>query len=254
MLSTYISNMITHIQRIQDLRGTCDQYRDEILILLKEQDENSQPISGFFTSVRNQSLLLVEILTCFHKFWSNPPVKLPNKEIEQIRMDNWYRCNHLYRDLLFIMIMSAIEHRAKAAIDFYQTHHITIKLRGRIKTQRFSWFHCSVLERLLSPEGTKPNIVPTKNLYLRSIMRNSKDILINSNQFNDWAILIDIRNCVVHNNAYPRDNRQRKIGELTIIEKNDEMIRGKMDFFLSLSEIAVDRYYQWITSLIKKCS
>ena len=170
--------------------------------------------------------MLVEILTIFHNHWAKPTVRLSTSEIEQIRRDNWQRCNHLYRDLLFIMIMSAIEHRAKVAIEYYDYHPVAINLRNHKKDY----------------------------LYLRDIMRNSKNILITENAYEDWSNLIDIRNCVVHNNVISKENGTMKIGDLIVIEKKDEMIQGKMDFFLSLSEISIDRYYEWVISLINKCS
>lgn len=91
-------------------------------------------------------------------------------------------------------------------------------------------------------------------IYLRRIISNSeKRELIDDKAKEEWHGLIQIRNCIVHNNAISDHDANYVIGELSVVTTKNKMLRGKLDFFLTLTEAAVDRYFAWVKALITVC-
>ena len=84
-------------------------------------------------------------------------------------------------------------------------------------------------------------------------MANSKkEKLIDGDRLEEWEHIIDIRNCVVHNNAVAWKSKTYSIGELTVKAVKNKMMQGKLDFYLILTDLTVDRYYYWVNALIAK--
>lgn len=209
------------------LRQNCHIRGKQVENLLENLGESPIPIKNFFPIAFNQSTLLLEILTYYANIWSKTSVEVTEKELERSRKENWQRCNQLFRDLLFVMIMSTIEYSAKLTVEYYGDHPIAKRLRQ-----------------------TKRN-----DLYLSDIMRNShSENLLLDNVYDEWSTLINVRNCIVHNNSISHRNKNTSIGKLLIEEKKNEMLQGKMHLFLSLSEIACDKYFDWTMLIIRKCS
>jgi len=92
-----------------------------------------------------------------------------------------------------------------------------------------------------------------RNNYLREIMKKSaNNELIDGNTLKDWEHIIDIRNCIVHNNAIASKDADYTIGGLHVVTTKNVMMQGKLDFFLVLTDLTVDRHYDWVKALIAK--
>ena len=170
--------------------------------------------------------MYLELLSYYRDVWGKPHVRLTPEEIEEAKQENTGRCVMLLESL-FVMSMSAIEFSAKASIGYYGNDPLACSLvanRGRF-------------------------------VYLSNIMKKSwTKGLISESAYHDWDGLIAIRNCVVHNNGIPDHDDSYTIGKLSVVATKDKMLRGKLDFFLNLTDSAVDRYSDWIIALINRCS
>jgi len=212
------------IEKVTLLRDRCRDYGDRLGKLLAVSTDASDPRVGCFAMVFNHSTLALELLSYYRRIWQRPRGHSTADEIEQARMENWQRCNELCKGL-FVMSMSSIEYSTKASIAYYGDGHLAL--------------------RLVKKKG--------RFLYLSHIMTNSeREGLVHASAKLDWDRLIDIRNCVVHNNAIADQTEDYVIGGINVVTTKGKMLQGKLDFFATLTEVAVDLYFEWITALVQR--
>jgi len=126
---------------------------------------------------------------------------------------------------LLVFSLSAMEYRAKERIKAYPND--------------------SEAHNLLKTKLNHPN--------LRTIMDRSRtQELIRKDTCEEWKHIIYIRNWVVHNNALADETKTYRINGLIIETSKDEMMKGKLNFYLTLTDLAVDRYFNWMKELIAK--
>lgn len=210
------------LDRVFDLRQHCQTCGDQVSGLVGLSSVESDPRTGCFAMVFNKATLALELLGYYYQIWEKH-VRLHPEEIEAKKKENWQRCNELLKHL-YVMSMSVIEYSAKASVSLYADHSLAGTLqrcRGRF-------------------------------LYLSDIVRNSVESSMVDGR--DWEGLIAIRNCVVHNNAIPEQTQTYRIGDMEVRATAGIMLQGELDFFVRLTEVAVSRYFDWITALIKRCS
>jgi len=214
------------INRTWELRKKCREHGDQVNQLLDQPSDIQDPRSGCFPMIFNTSTMYLELLSYYHDIWGKPHVRSTPEEIEKAKQQNAERCVMLLKSL-FVMSMSSIEFSAKASIAYYGNHPLA----------------CS----LLANRG--------RFVYLSNIMKKSQTKgLITESAYHDWDGLIAIRNCMVHNNGIPDRDDSYTIGKLSVVATKDKMLQGKLEFFLDLTDSAVDRYSGWIIALINRCS
>ncbi len=213
------------IQKIVALRDQCKDYGDKVSDLLGISTDAKDPRSGCFPMIFNHSTLSLELLSYYYGVWKKPSAQSTAKAVEEARKQNWERCNELLKSL-FVMSMSSIEYSTKASIAHYRNQPLADSL---VKSKdRF--------------------------VYLSYIIKRSeKNGLVDSNACRDWDGLIAVRNCVVHNNAIPHRTEDYVIGKINVVATEGIMLQGKLDFFAILTKVAIDRYFDWVTALIKRC-
>jgi hypothetical protein len=173
----------------------------------------------------NHSTLTLELLGYYYEVWQKPSGPLTIGEIEQAKKENWERCNELLKSL-FVMSMSSIEYSMKASIAHYGDN--------------------SLAHNLLKSKG--------HFIYLSDVIKRSEiEGLMDSSTRRDWDGLISIRNCVVHNNAIPDRTENYAIGKINVMATEGVMLQGKLDFFAILTEVAINRFFAWVTALIQHC-
>jgi len=218
--------MVDLIQQIIALREECRSYGDRVQDLLGVSLVEGDPRSACFGMIFNHSTLVLELLDHYYHIWGRPPAQLREEQVEEARRENWERCNELLK-AFFIMSMSSIEYSAKASLARYGHHPLASSLarhKGRF-------------------------------LYLSHIIDNSTvEHLVDGSVQRDWNGLIAIRNCVVHNNAKAEHTENYVIGELTVPSTKGVMLQGRLDFFAALTEVAVNRYFAWVTAIIERCT
>lgn len=213
------------LKKIVELRKKTQQHYDEINQLLGISPGMSDPRNGCFVLILNNLTLTLELLAYYQSKWSKPPIKASTEEIVKKKKENAERCITITR-WLFMACLSSMEYSAKESVAFYGGD---------------------------SPAKSLIKVRRGQHIYLSSIVRNSKDLnLIDDNECNDWQTLIFIRNCVVHNNAYSDIDNTIDIGGTRIIASAGKMIQGNLDFFTVLIEVAIERYFAWVKTLIKE--
>ena len=67
--------------------------------------------------------------------------------------------------------------------------------------------------------------------------------------YNNWDVLIVVRNLVVHSNAVADRDEVLRIGDMEIHFRKGQMLRGKLDFFVKLIDYAVEGYRYMLEAL-----
>ena len=95
----------------------------------------------------------------------------------------------------------------------------------------------------------------SKRRYLRHVLEKSADKgLIDSGTFRQWCDLLEIRNCVVHNNSISDVDKIIRFPDgLNIELKIDTMIEGNLRTFPALTHWMVNGYARWCASFLQRC-
>ena len=100
------------------------------------------------------------------------------------------------------------------------------------------------------PQSSLYKIFENNNaLPLSEIIRNSK--LNNTADYQQWMLLITIRNQIVHNNSIAKLDMNYNLNGRVIQMENGKMMRDQPDFFIFLTLSLVDLYYNWVDNLIE---
>lgn len=213
------------IDKTKLLRAKCQHHGDYINRLLGFTTVSQDPRSGCFSMIFNQSTLSLELLAYYYGKWQGIPTGLAEDEVERRRRENAERCIGLLKSL-FVMAMSSIEFSAKVSIAQYGEHPLA---RSLIKRQGHF-------------------------VYLSTIMKRSeKEGLISTDVWNEWDGLFAIRNIVIHNNGIPAHDSVYQIAGMNIVATKNQMLQGRLSFFLDLTDTAIDRYFTWMIAIIEAC-
>jgi hypothetical protein len=190
----------------------------------------SDPRSGCFGMVFNHLTLTLELLSYYYSVWINPPVKVSSvgmstEEKGRLKEENAERCMIALK-WLFIASLSSIEYSTKLSVASYGEG---------------------------SPAKSLTKVKRGQYVYLSDIMRNSKDFsLIDDDEYDNWQNLIFLRNCIVHNNAVSESDKIFDIAGTRVAASAGEVIQGKLDFFATVTGVAIDRYFAWVKALISR--
>ncbi len=215
------------LEEVWSLREKCSKFQDEIISIIKADQEDIRV--GCFGMIFNQVTQTYELLRLYYEIWRNPSLfgyKIPSnsQEIEQVRKENTERCI-MATKWLFIGALSSIEYSMKETIKLYP------------KSKIYSWFSNRVKQG--------------KRVYLSGIIEKSVEYgLIDESKKHIWMCLIKVRNTVIHNNAIADENANYQIGDLIVSFREGQMLRGKLDFFVRLTDVVVNEYYHWLRQLI----
>jgi len=82
-------------------------------------------------------------------------------------------------------------------------------------------------------------------------MKRSKECdVINDEDFILWSGVINLRNCLVHNNGISDTNGEYNYPNIVLILKVDNMTQGDLLLFGYLLEWLLDASRQWMISLL----
>ena len=169
----------------------------------------------------NDLTLTLELLEYYYDRWKIPPSpSLSVEEVERKRKENAERVIEITK-WAFIHALSCMEFTAKE----------TLKL---LCYDPFK----DLREKLLRGKDY---------VYLGTIIGRSRSIgLIDEECYETWEVLRNIRNIVVHNNAKADVDAEYRIDGMRVVFIKGETLKGKLDFFIRLIEVAIERYRQWL--------
>ncbi|PBP76930.1 hypothetical protein CCL19_02900 [Pseudomonas syringae] len=187
------------------------------------------PVSGL-NMLNSQCVLLIEILDQYKTIWDRlENASKKNKWLAMIQChsqdklvtENSERLNTVCKSA-FILAMSSVEYCAKETAKTYYT-------------------------KLLVPANTR-----NKHIYLSGIIETShKEGLISEDIQQKWRALIQLRNCLVHNNGIANQDAEYVIStETTVRMTNGEMISGSLILFPHAISLLVDIYAEWANSIV----
>jgi hypothetical protein len=176
----------------------------------------------------NGSTLVAELLSHYFELWKFPLAHgVKAEDIESSRKENAKRCIMVTK-WLFVEALSTIEYCMKETMNLYPNNRLA-KWYHKEKQQKKRW------------------------IYLRSIIEKSNQIgIVNDGDYECWNCIRDVRNSIVHNNAIANQNKTYQVGGTAVSFIKGKMLRGKLDFFVKLTDKAIDLYYLWITIVIKQ--
>lgn len=162
-----------------------------------------------------------ELLDYYYDRWGRvEPWVIAKHGAKQILEENEQRVSLLQKSA-FLLSMSAFEAAAKAAM------HL--------------------------PEC--PVAIPPGRIYLRGIMKNSaQNGLINRSDMELWEFAVELRNCMVHNNAIAEKSVALEVGDGFRIE----MVQGQMTQSsprrgVLLQKSILMAYSRWCDALLSSC-
>lgn len=209
------------LERIAKLRTHTKNMGDHVCNTLNLTPEISDPWSGCFAMIFNHSTLTLELLHYYHSIWNRTYTVTP-RELIRIKEENGQRCMEALK-WLFVSSLSSIEYSTKSVI------------------------------AVCKEKSPAHDLLPEGRAYLSNIMRKSlKCDLITSNDNDDWQSIIFVRNCVVHNNGIADIDKECAIAGFKFESRAGKMMQGKLDFFLFLTEVGIERYYDWLQAVIKQ--
>lgn len=206
------------IKGVFRLRDKCQQYQEDL-------DSITQKSPRCFSMIFNKATVVVELLSHYFELWKNPAAHgIRVEDIEETREENAERCKEITK-WLFVDSLSAMEYCMKETMNLYP--NLSLAKWCRKQQQR-------------------------RRVYLSGIVAESERIgIINNTDYKFWNCIVDVRNSVVHNNAIADKDKTCQVDGTIVSFVKGKMLRGKLDFFVKLTDKAIDIYYSWIRSTIK---
>jgi len=198
-------------QTIEILRNKASQYTDEF-----ELTPNSEIIS--FGAIFNNCTLTLELLDSYYSIWRNANAP-PGMDVELIKKQNAERII-LITKWLFIFSLSSIESSIKKLIKKSNNSKLT------------NWIQ---------------KLEENNKIHLDQILKSLKDTQkIDPKHYDDWATALYIRNVMVHNDGVAYNDADYLLKDFKIHLEKDKMIRGKLNFFIDISERLMEIYREFI--------
>jgi hypothetical protein len=171
---------------------------------------HEQP-AAFFGMAFNTITLTIELLDFYYRTWGEPTTTI-STSVEEARQENTNRVI-LIQKMCLIELMSSLEFCSKHIIAGFPESFGTLK--GRI--------------------------------YLRKIMEQSRDVgIINAHTFEQWEGMIELRNCLIHNNGYASVTHQYSYPEVTLSFNDGLMVKGSIRNFTAFTEWLLRAARDWI--------
>ena len=206
------------IKQLWSLRHKCKRYGDNLDTIIRRPSD-SDFRRACFAMIFNSTTLTLELLSYYYEKWKGPFVET-REEIRRKKEENAQRCIAITK-MQFISSISSIEYCVKETINLNPKHSLAKWSRKQ------------------------------KRIYLSSIMKKSKRIgLINNKQHGFWECILKVRNVIVHNNGIADFDKTYQIDGITVSFVKGKMLKGKLDFFVKLTDKAVDLFHSWIMKFV----
>lgn len=210
------------VREVLNLRQKCHRYGDDIDSILGKPTI-PDPRSRCFAEMFNYATLTVELLSYYYSQWRSIHIRATEEDLKRSKEENAERCKTITK-MQFILSISSIEHNAKESILLCQ------------KTPLVRWYRRQQQQK--------------RRIYLSGIMKKSNQIgMVSNKDLESWDCILGVRNSVVHNNAIADQDKTYQIDGMTVSFVNGKMLRGKLGFFVQLTDKAAELYYSWVQKL-----
>lgn len=198
--------------RFKHLRSTANDFGNEIAELLGIQSHEMP--AGVYSMIFNKLTLGVELLYYYYGIWKQP-TSMSAQSIQVAKQDNAQRVLTIER-MIFLETLSSIEFCSK---EYVKNHPQKIgSFSGRV--------------------------------YLRTIMERSRAQRVLSDvEFSRWVGVIELRNCIVHNNGISEKTAKYVYPSCELILEDGRMTQGDLVLLPSLLGWMLDSYKSWIVEI-----
>ena len=179
-----------------------------------------------FRTITNNMFMVRELMKYYNDSWSKKRKKLVLSDCEQI--------NRIL-SLMYVHCFSVVEYFTKELIkrsncELFNDYKMIIILGKNEKNEK-------------------------ARVYLEGIMKKSEGQIITKDERHVWDVLRKIRNAVVHNNGFfiEGDKATYKLSNrlITIEYHRMDYLRGNLDFPLTLIEILMELFHDWVEKFLK---
>lgn len=242
--------METFISQTFEIRKKCEAYSNALGIRFPYDD----PRTACFSMILNRTTQTLELLDHYYPIWKEYKTDLSEEETARIREENWQRCVEISR-YLFVGAMSVIEFSVRNIISSQPYHPLTQCTNRREKLiEHFDRIYLELdkdSQAKLNEFRQKLTDVPPFDSFRRIIEKSSSIDILGESDVNTWKFLIELRNCTIHNNAVADKGLRIEIDGREFSMEANQMIRGKMDFYIFMTQTAIRLLFNWIQGFDK---
>ena len=95
----------------------------------------------------------------------------------------------------------------------------------------------------------------TSHLYMRNILLSALEMgYIEKSIFDEWDLLLIIRNLAAHNNSIADRQGKFRISDIEISMRPGRMMKGPLNTYIVLSERMIAMFFEWLSMLKKNFS
>ena len=175
-----------------------------------------------FWNIHNRVMLTEELMYLSGRLWEPPQFRdLDSEESSEITE----RIVMVTKDM-FIDVVSSVEKTMKDSLKFHtQSGLKEVALRN------------------------------TSHLYMRNILVGAVEKgLMDKKTFEEWDLIMTIRNLAAHNNSIADRQGRFEIGGIELSMRPGRMMKGPLNTYVVLTERLVSLFYDWLSMLKRNFS
>ena len=205
---------------LSTLRDSCMSYAKDVEKQIANPGNDLRAIC--FWNIHNRVKLTEEIMVMYERVWSSE--NFPDVD-QDVSAELTERVIMITKDL-FIDVVSMIEKTMKDSLKFHTS----------------SGLKEAALKR-------------TSHLYMRNILLSALEMgYIEKSVFDEWDLLLIIRNLAAHNNSIADRQGKFRISDIEISMRPGRMMKGPLNTYIVLSERMIAMFFDWLSMLKKNFS
>ena len=199
---------------------TCAMYASAVEKEIAEPGKDLRTMC--FWNIHNRVKLTEEIMVMYERMWNSGSFP---KVDGAVSAELTERIVMVTKDM-FIDVVSSVEKAMKDSLKF----HTASGLRE------------AALRR-------------SSHLYMRNILLSATESgLIDQREFDQWDLIMIIRNLAAHNNSIADRQGKFTVGGIEISMRPGRMMKGPINTYLILTEQLVGLFYEWLSMLKSRFS
>ncbi len=205
---------------LSTLRDSCMSYAKDVEKQIANPGNDLRAMC--FWNIHNRVKLTEEIMVMYERVWSSE--NFPDVD-QDVSAELTERVIMITKDL-FIDVVSMIEKTMKDSLKFHTS----------------SGLKEAALKR-------------TSHLYMRNILLSGLEMgYIEKSVFDEWDLLLIIRNLAAHNNSIADRQGKFRISDIEISMRPGRMMKGPLNTYIVLSERMIAMFFDWLSMLKKNFS
>lgn len=205
---------------LSTLRDSCMSYAKDVEKQIANPGNDLRAMC--FWNIHNRVKLTEEIMVMYERVWSSE--NFPDVD-QDVSAELTERVIMITKDL-FIDVVSMIEKTMKDSLKFHTS----------------SGLKEAALKR-------------TSHLYMRNILLSALEMgYIEKSVFDEWDLLLIIRNLAAHNNSIADRQGKFRISDIEISMRPGRMMKGPLNTYIVLSDRMIAMFFDWLSMLKKNFS